>query len=74
MIIISLPLESFENNYFEQICINYVNERIQQMFVKLMLKDEVDWYEKECLELPTIPFLDNTVILGTNFDKFERYY
>ncbi|XP_031631814.1 unconventional myosin-VI-like [Contarinia nasturtii] len=62
--------ESFEKNYFEQMCINYVNERVQQMFVKLMIKDEEEWYAKECLELPKIPFLDNSIIL----DVFDHKY
>lgn len=34
------------------------------MFVKLMIKDEEDWYANECLEIPKIPFLDNSLILG----------
>lgn len=56
--------ESFKNNYFEQICINYVNEKVQQMFVKLMLKDEEEFARQECLQIPKIPFLDNGLILG----------
>lgn len=56
--------ESFEKNFFEQMCINYVNEKIQQMFVKIMLKDEEKWYASECVEIPKIPFLDNSPILG----------
>lgn len=61
---IFLNLESFEQNYFEQLCINYVNEKIHQMFVKRMLKDEEDWYATESLEVPKITFLDNSLILG----------
>lgn len=58
-------LESFgRSNYFEQMCINYVNEKRQQMFVKIMLKDEQNWYTQECLEIPEIPFLDNILILS----------
>lgn len=37
---------------------------MQQMFVKLMLKDEQNWYAQERLEIPTIPFFDNSLILG----------
>lgn len=47
-------------------CINFVNEKIQQMFVKIMLKDEQDWYSQECLDAPIIPYLDNNPILGKN--------
>lgn len=45
-------------------CINFINEKIQQMFVRIMLKDEQDWYARERLEIPVIPFLDNSLILG----------
>lgn len=45
-------------------CINYINEKVQQMFVKRMLKEEEEWYSRECLDLPKIQFLDNCCILG----------
>lgn len=58
-------LESFNrNNHFEQLCINFVNEKIQQMFVKMMLKKEEEWYAIENLEVPKIQFFDNNPILG----------
>lgn len=65
-------IESFnEGNHFEQLCINYVNEKIQQSFVQLMLKNESDWYARESLDIPPIPFLDNSCILGvTTFNVF----
>ena len=37
----------FQNNSFEQFIINYCNEKLQQIFIELTLKEEQDEYIKE---------------------------
>lgn len=54
--------EIFENNSFEQLCINYVNEKLQQIFIELTLKAEQDEYVKEQIEWTPIKFFDNKVV------------
>jgi len=39
--------EIFEKNSFEQLCINYVNEKLQQIFIQLTLKAEQEEYARE---------------------------
>ena len=51
--------EIFEYNGFEQISINFVNEKLQQFFNQRILKDEQDLYEKEGLGVKKISFVDN---------------
>jgi myosin-1 len=39
--------EIFQSNSFEQLCINYCNEKLQQLFIELTLKSEQDEYRRE---------------------------
>jgi myosin-6 len=52
--------EYFQSNSFEQFCINYCNEKLQQFFNERILKDEQDLYEKEGLNVRKIEFVDNS--------------
>lgn len=52
------------NNCFEQLCINYTNERLQQFFVQIMLKNEQEWYKKEQISIPAFDYFDNSHVVG----------
>ncbi|KTB16942.1 Myosin-5 [Nakaseomyces glabratus] len=54
--------EIFEHNSFEQICINYVNEKLQQIFIQLTLKSEQDTYAREKIQWTPIKYFDNKVV------------
>jgi myosin-1 len=51
--------EIFKNNSFEQLCINYVNEKLQQIFIELTLKTEQEEYKNEGIKWTPIPYFDN---------------
>lgn len=51
--------EYFTVNSFEQFCINYCNEKLQQFFNERVLRDEQELYEKEGLNVAKIEFIDN---------------
>ena len=51
--------EYFTVNSFEQFCINYCNEKLQQFFNERILKEEQLLYEKEGLGVRKIMYVDN---------------
>ncbi|KAI4457701.1 myosin [Holotrichia oblita] len=51
--------EFFTVNSFEQFCINYCNEKLQQFFNETILKFEQEVYKREGLNVPEITYADN---------------
>ena len=51
--------EVFQTNSFEQLCINYANEKLQYHFNDVIFNQEMDMYKQENIPLDAIQFSDN---------------
>ncbi|KAM0843588.1 hypothetical protein ACQ4PT_057616 [Festuca glaucescens] len=60
--------ESFKTNSFEQLCINFTNEKLQQHFNQNVFKMEQEEYNREQIDWSYIEFVDNQDVL----DLIER--
>jgi len=59
--------EVLENNSFEQLCINFCNEKLQQYLNKHVFTSEEEFYKAEGVEYQFLKFIDNQDTL----DLFE---
>jgi myosin-1 len=54
--------EIFQRNGFEQFCINFVNEKLQQIFIELTLKAEQEEYVDEGITWKPIEYFNNKIV------------
>eukprot|EP00118_Oscarella_pearsei_P025055 m.307394 g.307394 ORF g.307394 m.307394 type:complete len:1004 (+) comp42235_c0_seq1:121-3132(+) len=54
--------EVFQINSFEQLCINFCNEKLQQLFTELVLKREQSEYSSEGIDWKHIDYFNNQII------------
>eukprot|EP00475_Leptophrys_vorax_P036762 TRINITY_DN6265_c0_g3_i3.p1 TRINITY_DN6265_c0_g3~~TRINITY_DN6265_c0_g3_i3.p1 ORF type:complete len:851 (-),score=226.77 TRINITY_DN6265_c0_g3_i3:1893-4370(-) len=54
--------EIFKWNSFEQFCINYVNEKLQQIFIERTLKMEQEEYIRENIKWTNIEYFNNKIV------------
>jgi len=55
--------ETFRVNRFEQFCINYANEKLQQKYNKDIFSSVQNEYGYEGIPMPEVAFLDNSQVL-----------
>ncbi|MEE6508195.1 hypothetical protein FKM82_019787 [Ascaphus truei] len=63
--------EVFETNSFEQFCINYCNETLQQLFIAMTLRAEQEEYEAEGIEWEPVQYFDNKIICDLIEEKHK---
>uniref|UniRef100_A0A8D3EEU5 Unconventional myosin-Ic-like n=1 Tax=Scophthalmus maximus TaxID=52904 RepID=A0A8D3EEU5_SCOMX len=56
---------------FEQFCINYCNEKLQQLFIELTLRSEQEEYETEGIAWETVQYFDNKIICDLIEEKHK---
>ena len=55
--------ESFETNSFEQLCINFANEKLQALFTRAVFKETIAAYEADGINAADITFKDNAALI-----------
>ena len=65
--------ESFETNSFEQLCIDYANERLHNFFLMRVFVFEIELYKMQNLQVPVLTYPDNSKIIELLENK-EGYW
>jgi myosin heavy subunit len=58
------PKTNLHSNSFEQLCINYVNEKLQQYQIQHILLSEQDDYAKQGIQWEVIKYQDNRELIA----------
>jgi myosin-5 len=58
--------ECFAINSFEQLCINFTNEALQQQFNKFIFKMEQEEYEREEIRVSILFVFEPNIICGAS--------
>ena len=54
--------EIFDKNSFEQLCINHANEKLQQIFIQLTLKNEQEEHAREQIQWTPIKYFNSKFV------------
>jgi myosin I len=54
--------EIMNRNSFEQLMINYCNEKLHQLFIQLTLKSEQEEYASEKIQWTEVKYFNNQII------------
>ena len=65
--------EIFDSNSFEQLCINYCNEKLQQLFIELVLKQEQEEYQREGIQWEEVTFKTSLYSTLHNLSPFVGF-
>ena len=60
--------ENFQQNSFEQLCINSANEQLQTFFNRHVFRNEMEAYAAEGIKATTFKFADNDQLMKLLFD------
>ena len=63
---------SRQKNGFEQFCINFVNEKLQQIFIELTLKAEQEEYVSEGIKWTPIDYFNNKIVCDLIESKVSK--
>ena len=64
--------EFFEKNSFEQLCINFANEKLQQLFISTVFLSEERVYREEHVPFPAPNFTNNEDVISLVEDIFTN--